>query len=579
MLGQRAAIPDDLTDDLNRAGISHLVAISGQNVAIVAGVLVASLAWLIGRRPATFAAMLLIWLYAVFVGGEPSVMRAAVMATVMLGATLAGRPGSSLGAVTLAAALLVAWRPLIVEDVAFQLSFAATLGIVLTAQPLQESFRRLTSGLPDGPATFLAENLAITTAASVAVLPVIAGSFGRLSLVSLPANLLAAPAFVLALGGSLVAAVVGLLDTDIGLVAGELAFLPLAYLIWLGEFFAGLPLSSVELTGVGILESLALTLPFLSLWLLLRKREATVEEPVRPVRMRPALVGAAVLLLLAGFVWYGALQADSDRLRVTVLDVGQGDAILIESPAGHRILVDGGPSGALVTQALGRVLPPSERRIDLMILTHAQDDHITGLIEVLQRFDVGAALAGPLEGETAAYRAWRDAISDAGVPLITPRAGQSLDLGDGARLEVLSPPREPLTETDDDLNNNSVVLRLVYGEASFLLTGDLEAEGEEALLDGSSELRATVLKVGHHGSDGSTTPAFLDAVNPSVAVISAGAENPFGHPSPTTRLRLAGVPLLRTDENGDVRFETDGASLWVDFQRGDYEVVSLGTAR
>jgi competence protein ComEC len=144
---------------------------------------------------------------------------------------------------------------------------------------------------------------------------------------------------------------------------------------------------------------------------------------------------------------------------------------------------------------------------------------------------------------------------------------------------VLGPPPEGLNGSEDDLNNNSVVLRLVYGGVSFLLTGDLAAEGEAALLASPADLHATVLKVGHHGSDGSTTPAFFDAVAPSIAVISVGADNVFGHPSPTTRLRLAGIPLLRTDANGDVRFETDGTALWVDFARGGYSLVDFGRAR
>jgi competence protein ComEC len=163
--------------------------------------------------------------------------------------------------------------------------------------------------------------------------------------------------------------------------------------------------------------------------------------------------------------------------------------------------------------------------------------------------------------------------------LLTGRAGQSLDLGDGVRIDVLGPPQEALHSTEDDLNNNSVVLRLVYGSVSFLLTGDLAAAGEDALLSSGAVLHSTVLKVGHHGSDGSTTSAFLDAVAPEFAVVSVGEENAFGHPSPTTRLRLAGVSLLRTDLNGDVRFQTDGSSLWVSFQRGDYSSVALGSAR
>ncbi len=581
LLGQRAAIPADLTDDLNRAGISHLVAISGQNVAIVAGVLVAAFAGWIGRRPATALAIVLVVAYAVFVGASPSVLRAAVMATVMLGATLAGRPGSALEAVTLAAAMLVAWRPLIIDDVSFQLSFAATIGIIVAAKRIEDLVRPRLTRLPDWLCVFLAENVAITTAASLAVLPVIAGSFGRLSLVSLPANLLAAPAFVLALGASFLTALAGVVDGDLGLLSGELAYLPLTYLVRLGRFAADLPFASLDVQGFGLTESVVSYGVLGVAWFYLHGRPAS-EVEVETVRARPlppAVALSAVLVVVAALVWFGALQPGPDRLRVTVLDVGQGDSILIETPAGHRILVDGGPSGAGIAQALGRTLPASARRIDLLVLTHAQDDHVSGLVEVLQRYEVGAALEGPLPGGTAAYRAWRDELERADVPVLRAETGQRIELGDGARIEVLSPLPELVTGTVDDLNNNSVVLRLVYGEVSFLLTGDLAADGEAALLDAPSDLHATVLKVGHHGSDGSTTPAFLDAVDPSVAVISVGAENTFGHPSPTTRLRLAGVPLLRTDDNGDVSFETDGRALWVDYQRGGYARVALGVTR
>ena len=579
LLGQRAAIPPDLSDDLNRAGISHLVAISGQNVAIVAGVLVASLSWWLGRRPATAVAIALVLLYAVFVGASPSVMRAALMATVMLGATLAGRPGSALGAVALTAAILVAWRPLIVDDVSFQLSFAATLGIVLAAKRIQDILEPRLSRLPGWLGVFLTENAAITTAASLAVLPVIAGSFGRLSIVSLPANLLAAPVFVLALGASFLAAIAGTIHEELGLLVGQIAYLPLTYLVRLGRFAADLPLASVELEGFGFSE-VFLTYGLLALaWLVLRSRPLPDIETARPRPLRPAIAISAALAVAALLIWGSVLRPQDGRLQVTVLDVGQGDAILIETPAGHRILVDGGPSGARITQALGRVLPPSVRSIDLLVLTHAQEDHVAGLVEVLQRYDVGAVLAGLLLGKTAVYRAWLDEIERTGVPTSTAEAGQTMELGGGAFFEVLAPASRLLTGTEDDLNNNSVVLRLVYGQVSFLLTGDLAAEGEIALLETPFDLRATVLKVGHHGSDGSTKAAFLNAVSPAVAVISAGAENTFGHPSPTTRLRLAGVPMLRTDENGDVRFETDGASLWIDAAHGGYSIVPLGVAR
>ena len=259
---------------------------------------------------------------------------------------------------------------------------------------------------------------------------------------------------------------------------------------------------------------------------------------------------------------------------MTVLDVGQGDAILIETPAGHRIIVDGGPSGATLGQALGRALPVSVRHFDLVVLTHGQDDHVTGLVSLLDRYEAGAVLMSPLAGTSASYQAWVDALAASSTPVHEAVAGQTIDLGDGVRLEVLGPPPGLIQDSEDDQNNNSIVLRLAYGNVSFLLTGDVEAEGEAALLRQGGVLRSTVLKAAHHGSDGSSTPAFLAAVQPEIAVISAGADNAFGHPSPTTRARLAGVRLLRTDLNGRVRFETDGRQLWADIDRGEVERLS-----
>jgi competence protein ComEC len=249
-----------------------------------------------------------------------------------------------------------------------------------------------------------------------------------------------------------------------------------------------------------------------------------------------------------------------------VLDVGQGDAILIEAPDGRRVLVDGGPSGDALVQALGEALPASEREIDLVVLTHAQDDHVTGLVELLRVYEVSQVLEGPLAGETGAYGAWREVVDAEGAIRHRASAGQVIEVGD-VRIEVVAPDG---VIAGGDANENSVVLRVVYGEVTFLLTGDLGEEGEAALLDAGFELGSTVLKVGHHGSDGATTRPFLDAVSPAVAVVSAGEGNAFGHPAPGLRLRLGEVPLFRTDRNGSVRFETDGTSVWVAPERGSF---------
>jgi competence protein ComEC len=211
-----------------------------------------------------------------------------------------------------------------------------------------------------------------------------------------------------------------------------------------------------------------------------------------------------------------------------------------------------------------------------MVLTHAHDDHVTGLVEVLERFDVRSVMWNGLPGTGEAFVAWTEAVSREGSAVAVAQAAQVIDVGDGARIEVLHPEPDLLEGTEDDLNNNAIVLRLVYGEVSFLLAGDVEAEGEAALLDAGHDVAATVLKVGHHGSDGASTLPFLDAVMPAVAVVSAGEGNPFGHPSPGLRLRLAGVPLLRTDRNGSVTFETDGTRLWVEQERGEAGLVGAG---
>jgi competence protein ComEC len=582
LLGQRADIPRDLTDDFNTAGISHLIAISGFNVMLLAGFVTACFSPLTGRRQAIVAAIVIVLAYAAFTGASPSVLRATAMAIVMLGATLFGRQRSGFSAVVIAGAALVLLQPLIIADVAFQLSFAATVGIVLCAQRVRDALLPRLSLLPNALAAFLAESFAVTAAASIAVLPIVAGSFGRLSLVSLPANLVAGPVFVLALSGSFVTALTGAIDDDLGRVAAQVTYLPLDALVRIGRTAAELPFASARVDGVGALES-AIAYGVLAVALVALRRFTAApagaqETSASSVRVPWAVACAGVIAIVATLTLWRALDVSEATLRVAVLDIGQGDAILIETPAGHRILVDGGPSGPTLMQALGRVLPHDARRLDMLVLSHGQDDHVTGFVELLERYEVGAAVTGPLEGETAAYGAWRAELERRAVPVHVAASGHWLDLGQGIRLDVLA-QNDEAPEHVDDLNNNSLVVRLSYGEVSFLLTGDIEAEGEQRLLDSGHGLNSTVLKLAHHGSEGSSTPALLDAVRPRLAVVSAGAENSFGHPSPTTRLRLAGTPLLRTDLNGDLRLETDGRRLWASIGHGRVELLTPSASR
>jgi competence protein ComEC len=573
LLGHRAAIPADVTDDFNRSGIAHLIAISGYNVMLVAYLCVGLLWPLLGRRYALAASMLLVVAYAFLVGGSPSVLRATAMGLIVLGAELAGRPNRSLRFLIIAVALLLFDDPRLVDDVSFQLSVLATAGIVLAAPGLRDRIAAIAQRLaPAGLATFIAGQLSVTIAASLAVLPVMALVFGRVSLIAIVVNVAAAPAFPVVLGASLVSAVAGWLDTGLGRLAGEVTYLPLSYLVLVARIGASVPGGSVGLGGVAAMLTTATLLG--GTYLLLRRRPLAVEAPL-PLRVPLAIQASAVLGVLAFVLWAGRLTPADERLRVSVLDVGQGDAILIQTPSGHNVLVDGGPSGSRLLRELSDQLPSGERDIDLVVLTHPQDDHVGGLPSLLERYDVRQALSGPRSNSSGAYAAWREGLAERGVPLLLAGPGTSADLGDGVSLEVLAPPESGFPEGEDVLNENSVVLRLVYGEVSFLLTGDLGFAGERSLLRSGANVGATVLKVGHHGSDGSSSREFVEAVSPIIAVISVGAENTFGHPSPSTRIQLAGIPVLRTDVNGRVVFKTDGRGLWVSTGRGAPSIVPL----
>ena len=247
--------------------------------------------------------------------------------------------------------------------------------------------------------------------------------------------------------------------------------------------------------------------------------------------------------------------------------MGQGDAILIEGPEGNRVLVDGGPSGEAIASALGRHLPFYDRRIDLVVLTHPQADHLGGLPEVLERYDIGGVLATRFAAESVLYRAWTAALAESRLPSATAMRGQWVDLGDGARLTVLNPSTATVLEDANSLNDASVVLRLTMGDASILLTGDISEEAEAALIRQGTDLRATVLKVPHHGSRTSSSAQFLSRVDSLIDVISVGAQNRYGHPTAETLDRLQGDEVLRTDENGDVTVSTDGEGIWVETQR------------
>lgn len=596
LLGRRTSLPPSLSEAFNDTGTSHLLAVSGYNVTLVAGLFIAALAWLIGRRPAAWLAVVAIVGYAFLVGGQPSVQRAAVMGGLYVVATALGRQSGGLSALALAGAGMTAFDPQLAKDVSFQLSFASTVGLIVFAPALRARLETaLLAGAGDdalpGPLRAAVELVAVTLAAIAFTLPIVAVHFGRISLVALPANLLTVPAFPLIMISSALTAVGGMVSSTVGTFFGWLTWPAVAYLRAMVEAWASVPSAAVSVDGfevwhavlyyvvlAGIVwlvmrrpgQSLLPTLPgwLGRLWGCLSTRPSTSSG--RAEGVSPILGLAGVLGLASVFVWLLVPGSPGDRLTVTFLDVGQGDAILIRSPAGHRILVDGGPSGEAISEALGRHLPFWDRHLDLVVLTHLHQDHVTGLVTVLERYDVDQVLAPPLpEDAWAVDRAWQEALEREHAAISEPVAGQWIDLGGGAWLSVLHPPPStPAVLADAGEDANSVVLKLTLGEASFLLAADLTAKGETYLTNRHADLRATVLKVAHHGSAGSTSADFLAAVQPLTAVVSVGQDNAYDLPSPETLGRLAPRPVFRTDLNGDIEISTDGERLWVEVEKG-----------
>jgi competence protein ComEC len=551
ILGEKKGLPPETDEAFRRAGVYHILAVSGFNVALLASSVFFVLSALgISRRATAVTAGAALVGFALVVGGQASVLRATVMGLLLLAAMLLDRKSQLMNALALAALALLAWRPGDLWDPGFQLSFAATAGIIYLAQAITAWLAA--RGWP----AWLATAVAVSVGAQAAVTPVMLIHFNQLSLIGIAANLIVVPLAAVATTLGMLALLVALASAvaaDVIFPALWLVLVALRAAVWAA---AAVPAAMIHLPAPGwaaiFTWSVALALiPFLG------ARRWT----------RPAAT-ACLIAALALSIWPWVKPGDG-RLRITFLDVGQGDAILVELPEGQRLLVDGGPGGARRLDVGERVVAPylwnrPAARVDAVAVTHSDTDHSGGLRAVLTRFRVGELWEngrwGPGSEETLR------AAERSGACRRTLVAGQRIWLG-SALVTVLNPDGTlPLDEpAPDGENEQSLVLRLDWRGFSLLLTGDLGRPGEERVLASHAPVRTLVLKVGHHGSRFSSTGEFLAATRPAVAVISVGARNPFHHPTPDAlaRLEAAGARIYRTDRDGALILETDGASLWV----------------
>ena len=446
LLGVESGIPAEVERAFQDSGTAHIIAISGFNIVILSGLFTALFGALFGRWRGAFIALLCIAVYTLLVGAGASVVRAALMGGISLFAVQLGRRQAGLNTLAFVAVLMALFNPFVLWDVGFQLSFLATLGLVLYAAPLNEAFVHLAGRrFPEESARRLGkpvgEYFLFTLAATLTTLPIIAYHFNRVSLVALPANAAVLPAQppLMVLGGlSLLA---GLVFEPLGQLAAYLAWPFAAYTIRMAELFAALPGSSFALGQVALLWVALFYIALFGLTIYWSRLRTWVEARTGGRPFNAALFGTVILALLglaAVLVWQAYFSAPDGRLHLTVLDVGSGDALLVQTPDGRSLLVDGGPSPSRLSDSLGRRLPLGQRRLDWLVVAAAGEEQIGALPAVVERYPPDQVLwAGPQDGTPQARRL-QEQLSQMQIEPVSAQAGQSLDLGQGARLQVLA---------------------------------------------------------------------------------------------------------------------------------------------
>jgi competence protein ComEC len=527
-LGDDSRLDPALERDFRATGLSHLLVVSGENVAMVLAPIVALGAALrLSRWPRFVMCLGVVAFFVVLTGAEPSVMRAGVMAGLALISVLLRRPRRTGSILAGAVVVLLVLDPALVWSVGFQLSVAATASMVALATPVSERLRFLPGSLALATGATLAAQLGVT--------PLLLYYFHEVPISTVAANVLAFPAVPPALLVGLAAATIGIVFEPLGRLLSLVAQVPMRYLEAVADRLARAPIPWITGGGIGSLL-LGLGAAIGVAWWL---------RSGRRLPRRALVVGLALLPLL---LWSSALSAGPpSSLTVRFFDVGQGDAALLTSPGGVAMLVDGGPDQAQVATELVAL---GVKRLDLVVASHPHADHVIGLPAVLARIPIGLLLEPGCKDDSPDGRALDEAASSEHLTVRHPRAGGVMTVGD-VRLEFLSPDR-CWSGTESDTNNDAIVVRASVGEDSVLFATEPEEPAQQVLLDDGVDLHADVLKVPHHGAATSIEP-FFEAVQAQVAIVSVGP-NTYGHPVPEVLdwIRATGAEVYRTDWSGTI---------------------------
>lgn len=571
LIGDRAGLDDSLQQRLQEAGTYHVIAISGGNIAILAALTLWTLRRLrLSVRPATCAAIVLLISYAWMVGAQSSVTRATLMAVIYLVGRLLDQRADPVNVLAIVMVVILCARPLSIADAGFALTCGATLAILVGAA-------RFRAYLPSrawlrAPAALFATSLCV----EVALFPISAFVFSRVTCAGLVLNFLAIPLMTVAQIAGMAAVALSLVSTTLASMVGWFAHLGAWGLAESATLVDLAPWVSYRLPPP---SPLALVIYYGAVggWLFAATETALAMWPngrARMLRRASGVVAASAAVWILVEPVSAATDAlnRSTTLRVTFLDVGQGDSTLVQFPGGHSLLVDAG--GGTETFDLGaRVVAPAlwasgVRQLDTLEITHGDSDHIGGAPSVFRDFtprDVWYGVPVPPHELTSTMRAQAEA---GGAVWRTLQAGDHVQVG-GADLHVWHPP-VPDWERQDVRNDDSIVIEIRFRGVSIVLPGDISREVERAIAPKFEPASLRIIKAAHHGSVTSSAFEFLDALRPKVVVFSSGRDNPFGHPAPPVvrRYQRIGATILRTDQDGEIELETDGTWVKISTYRG-----------
>lgn len=543
LIGDTALISEDIEESFQKSGITHLLAVSGSNVAYIILATKTVFQKLIGRNFANYVTIFMVILFVLISGASPSVVRAGIMANILILSEILSRAPDTYSTVATTAIFILLYNPFIICDIGFLLSFGGTLGILFLNQKITETMKNKFPKISEtsfGKIVF--ESLSVTLAAQLFLLPVMWYFFNQISIVSILTNLLVGPftGIITILG--LIVYFIGLISTSIAQVLSYSIYVLISFIIFISQLCSEIPYGTLQFPTPTILFILTY---YLVLYLIFSKNN------------NKGHLKFLVFILVIIQVFFKIFP--SFYLEIHMIDVGQGDSMLIQTRHGKNILIDGGGSENSSYDVGEKVLVPylldnTNGIIDCMMISHFHEDHAEGCITVLKELKVKQIVIGTQPIMTTLYKEVLKLANEKKIPIITLVAGDCINI-DEVKFKVLFPKKE--IEIQGDLNNNSMVIKMQYYETSLLLTGDIEDKTEKMILEEDNikdMLDIDILKVGHHGSQTSSIEDFINKVTPKIALIGVGVNNKFGHPHEIIleRLERVNCRIFRTDESGEI---------------------------